>query len=106
MPTGAERGNMIGIKTVLCPMDFSPITGRVLGLAIQVSQLFKSKLVLHHSNENGLLTKEVLNESEDFKAYESLQEMIARAPSSIHVESRKDMLTEQFSSWPVHYLPT
>src|SRR4029453_12714754 len=88
MPTGAERGNMIGIKTVLCPMDFSPITGRVLGLAIQVSQLFNSKLVLHHSNETGLLTKEVLNESEDFDAYESLQEMIARAPSSIHVESR------------------
>jgi universal stress protein A len=79
---------MISIKTVLCPMDFSPITGRVLGLAIQVSQLFNSKLVLHHSNENGLLTQEVPNELEDFQADKALQEMIARAPSSIHVESR------------------
>lgn len=59
---------MISIKTVLCPVDFSPITGRVLGLAIQVSQLFNSKLVLHHSNENGLVTPKGLNEFEDFHA--------------------------------------
>jgi len=88
VPAGAERRNMISIKTVLCPVDFSPITGRVLGLAIQVSQLFNSKLVLHHSNENGLVTRKGLNEFEDFHADESLQEMMARAPSSIHVESR------------------
>jgi universal stress protein A len=86
MPLGAERGNMISIKTVLCPVDFSPITGRVLGLAIQVSQLFSSKLILHHSDENGLLTGN--DESMDFHADKSLKEMIARAPDSIHVESR------------------
>jgi nucleotide-binding universal stress UspA family protein len=79
---------MISIKTVLCPVDFSPITSKVLGLAIQVSQLFSSRLILHHSNENGLLTQEVPNEGGDFHVDKSLKEMIARAPDSIHVESR------------------
>ena len=84
----AERRHMIRIETVLCPIDFSPITERVLGLAIQVSELFNSRLILHYSNENRLSTPEPLNESGDLRAETSLQGLIARTPSAIHVKSR------------------
>src|SRR4029453_4396744 len=84
----AERRHMIKIETVLCPIDFSPITERVLGLAIQVSELFNSRLILHHSIENGLSPQRVLNESGNFRAEKSLREMMAGAPSLIPGESR------------------
>jgi len=37
------------IKTILCSVDFSSISARVLRLAIEASRLFNSRLVLHHN---------------------------------------------------------
>jgi universal stress protein A len=40
---------MISIRTVLCPVDFSPATARQIGLATDVCQAFEAKLILHHN---------------------------------------------------------
>jgi nucleotide-binding universal stress UspA family protein len=40
---------MLAIRTVVCPVDFSPATGRQLDLAIDVCRAFGARLVLHHN---------------------------------------------------------
>jgi nucleotide-binding universal stress UspA family protein len=40
---------MIAIRTVLCPLDFSPATARQLDLAGALCRAFKARLVLHHN---------------------------------------------------------
>jgi nucleotide-binding universal stress UspA family protein len=40
---------MIAIRTVLCPVDFSPATTRQLELAVDVCRAFGARLVLHHN---------------------------------------------------------
>jgi nucleotide-binding universal stress UspA family protein len=40
---------MIAIRTVLCPVDFSPATDRQLKLATDLCRAFDAKLVLHHN---------------------------------------------------------
>ncbi|HXT68326.1 MAG TPA: universal stress protein [Vicinamibacterales bacterium] len=40
---------MIAIRTVVCPVDFSPATGRQLRLAIDACRSFGGRLVLHHN---------------------------------------------------------
>jgi universal stress protein A len=40
---------MLQIKTVLCPIDFSDLTRRELGLAVEVCEAFGARLVLHHN---------------------------------------------------------
>jgi universal stress protein A len=37
------------IKTVLCPVDFSSLTGREIELAIEVCRAFGARLVIHHN---------------------------------------------------------
>src|SRR6266516_3835565 len=37
------------IKTILCSIDFSSISARVLRLAVEAARLFRSRLVLHHN---------------------------------------------------------
>jgi len=39
---------MLQIATVLCPLDFSPLSERALNLATRVAQLFGSRLILQH----------------------------------------------------------
>lgn len=40
---------MIALKTVLCPVDFSPATTRQLDLAAELSRAFGARLVVHHN---------------------------------------------------------
>ncbi|MDX1631941.1 MAG: universal stress protein [Thermoanaerobaculia bacterium] len=40
---------MVQIRTVVSPVDFTPLTEEELGLAVEVCQRFGSRLVLHHN---------------------------------------------------------
>jgi nucleotide-binding universal stress UspA family protein len=40
---------MIAIRTVLCPVDFSPATGRQVDVAADLCRAFGARLVLHHN---------------------------------------------------------
>lgn len=40
---------MEAIRTVLCPIDFSPATERQLAFAVDLCRLFGARLVLHHN---------------------------------------------------------
>ncbi len=40
---------MISIRTILCPVDFTPATARQVELAFDLCQAFKARLVLHHN---------------------------------------------------------
>jgi nucleotide-binding universal stress UspA family protein len=42
---------MIAIRTVLCPVDFSPATERQLKLAADLCRAFNARLVLHHNRD-------------------------------------------------------
>lgn len=44
---------MLALKTVLCPVDFSPATPRQVDLAAELCRSFGARLVLHH-NKNSL----------------------------------------------------
>ncbi len=37
------------IRTILCPLDLSPISGRELGLAVELARAFGARLVLQHN---------------------------------------------------------
>lgn len=79
------------ITTVLCPIDFSPITQSVVGLAIQTCQLYGARLVLQYSVEGVPkrgTTRVHAEHAEYDAAAELLREMAARAPTSIHAETR------------------
>ena len=43
---------MIALKTVLCPVDFSPATQRQVDLAAELCRAFGAKLVLHHNKHS------------------------------------------------------
>jgi len=43
---------MISLKTVLCPVDFSPATQRQVDLAADLCRTFGARLVLHHNQHS------------------------------------------------------
>lgn len=43
---------MIALKTVLCPVDFSPATSRQVAIAADLCNAFGGKLVLHHNRHS------------------------------------------------------
>ncbi|HVL69856.1 MAG TPA: universal stress protein [Vicinamibacterales bacterium] len=43
---------MLPLRTVLCPVDFSPATGRQIDLAADVCRAFGARLVLHHNRHS------------------------------------------------------
>ena len=40
---------MLALKTVLCPVDFSPATSRQIDVAADLCQAFNAKLIVHHN---------------------------------------------------------
>ena len=40
---------MMPIRTVLCPVDFSPATSRQVDVAADLCRAFRARLVLHHN---------------------------------------------------------
>ena len=43
---------MIALRTVLCPVDFSPATSRQVELAADLCRAFGARLVLHHNRHS------------------------------------------------------
>ena len=43
---------MIALETVLCPVDFSPVTPRQVDLAVDLCRAFGARLVLHHNRHS------------------------------------------------------
>ena len=43
---------MIALRTVLCPVDFSPATARQVDLAADVARAFNARLILHHNRHS------------------------------------------------------
>ena len=43
---------MIALQTVLCPVDFSPVTPRQIDLAAELCRAFGARLVLHHNRHS------------------------------------------------------
>ena len=40
---------MLSIRTVLCPVDFSPVTARQVDVAADLARAFGARFVLHHN---------------------------------------------------------
>lgn len=87
---------MEAIRTILCPVDFSPATERQLAFAADLCRLFGAKLVLHHnlavappgagvgwmwSGEHGGAPSEAGDE-------ERLRRLMATLPEGIEVEAK------------------
>jgi len=84
------------IRIVLCPVDFSDLSRRELGLAVEVCQAFGARLVLHHNLDvappglsrvwewNELGRDGTISEAE---AEQRLREVLAELPASIMAEA-------------------
>src|SRR5689334_21709863 len=83
---------MLSIRTVLCPVDFSPSTPRQVDLAASLCQAFGAKLVLHHnvvelaigSGVGWMWATDHLDT--DHASEQRLQELIARVPEGTTVD--------------------
>jgi nucleotide-binding universal stress UspA family protein len=78
---------VVSIRTVLCPVDFSPASPRQVKLAADVCRAFDARLVLHHN----------LAELAAGAAVGWMWAADHHAPSESHVELRLRELLDQFS---------
>jgi universal stress protein A len=87
------------MRTVLCPVDFSPLSDRALTLAVRVCQLTGARLILHHNLDVrppsylsvSWMWSEEHEEGEEDHAEESraqIQELFSRIPKSIQPEAK------------------
>jgi len=90
---------MLEIKTVLCPLDFSPISERELRLATEICKRFAARLVVQHDLENlpptylathWMYSEVHLQQEEDIekRAERVLQAVISKLPPSVKAEGR------------------
>lgn len=87
---------MPAIRTVLCPVDFSPATERQLGLALDLCRAFRAKLVLHHNLEsaahvpgvNWMWAAKHHGSPSDAVEEEQLQKLLNGLPAGIEAEAR------------------
>lgn len=88
---------MLAIRTVLCPVDFSPLGEREIELATEVCRRFGARLVLHHNLEAvsiglsmGWMWNQVhAGEKPTAAMVEArLQELMAGLPAGIAAEAR------------------
>ena len=89
---------MIALKTVLCPIDFSPATSRQIDLAAELCQAFKAKLIVHHNRHvlgSGPSVGWMWNVDHQGDTQASLeqkvQDCVARVPKGVAAEG---LLTE------------
>lgn len=89
---------MITLKTVLCPVDFSPATPRQVDLAADVCRAFGAKLILHHNKHSlgtgasvGWMWNADHHGDSPATREAKLQECLARVPGAIAAEG---LLTE------------
>jgi nucleotide-binding universal stress UspA family protein len=88
----------MGIKTVLCPTDFSALSERELQLAIRLCQRFGAKLVVQHNLHNlppywlstsgtRLETQPPYERDEEQQAELRLEQLLAKIPASVRSEA-------------------
>ena len=86
---------MIAIRTVLCPVDFSPATTRQVDVAADLCRAFGARLVLHH-NVNSMGTVAAVGwmwradhpHSSPDRVGEQLHEQLARVSAGLESEAR------------------
>ncbi|MDX1383441.1 MAG: universal stress protein [Thermoanaerobaculia bacterium] len=90
---------MIDIRTVLCPVDFTPLSERALELAVEVSKKVGARLVLEHNLESrppsylgvSWMWSEDHEGDQEKKAAAAtgkIQELLGSVPKSIEREAR------------------
>jgi universal stress protein A len=90
---------MLDIRTILCPVDFSPLSDRTLRVATTLCQRFDARLILHHNLDSrppGFLSVNWMW-SEDHEAEEAqkaaeapdrIQKLLGTLPTGIEAEAR------------------
>lgn len=85
---------MIAIRSVHCPVDFSPATHRQLDLAVEVCRAFGARLVVHHNVTDVAVGAAVgWMWHADHAAFSAptvdsqLRELVARVPAEVNVET-------------------
>lgn len=90
---------MIDVRTVLCPLDLTPISDRALELAVEVSKKVRARLVLEHNLDarppgylgvSWMWSEEHESGEEDKAraAQRRVQEMLATIPDEVPHEAR------------------
>ncbi|HSM13772.1 MAG TPA: universal stress protein [Thermoanaerobaculia bacterium] len=87
---------MVAIRTVLCPVDFTPATERQLALAADLCRAFGARLVLHHNVEAAppgagvgwMYAKEHARRPSAADAERSMQELLDGLPGDIETEAK------------------
>lgn len=84
---------MIALQTVLCPVDFSPVTPRQVDLAAELCRAFGSRLVVHHNKHSlGTGASVAWMWNADHQAYSQpvieakLRDCISRVPDGVRAE--------------------
>lgn len=84
---------MLSIRTVLCPVDFSPATTRQVDLAADLCRAFGAKLVLHH-NLTQLSTGAAVgwmwaadHAVSDKTAEQRMRDLVARVPDGVEADA-------------------
>jgi len=84
---------MIALKTVLCPVDFSPATPRQVDLAAELSRTFGARLVLHHNRHSmgtvasvGWMWNAAHHGDSQAVVEAKLRDCLARVPEGVRAE--------------------
>jgi nucleotide-binding universal stress UspA family protein len=83
---------MVALKTVLCPVDFSPATPRQVDVAAELSRAFGARLVVHHNLQSFGMGASVgwmwhADHGNPQAAAEArLRECLSRVPEGVFVE--------------------
>jgi nucleotide-binding universal stress UspA family protein len=97
----------VGIRTVLCPIDFSSLSEYEVKLAVEVCETFGARLVLHHNlaatgpgfakaweweethhPAAGETTGEIVDDTEETAARRRMAKVLERVPGSVSTEAR------------------
>ena len=96
---------MIALKTVLCPIDFSPATSRQIDLAADLCHAFDAKLVVHHNRHSlgsganvGWMWNADHRADKQAALEQKVQDCLACVTKGVPTES---LLTEGPRSWSV-----
>ena len=88
---------MLQIRTVLCPVDFSVLNDREIGLAVEICRSFGARLILHHNvgNAPSLISASWMWHQEHKNGYTpeelasaQLGELLAALPREVRPEAR------------------
>ena len=85
---------MIALKTVLCPVDFSPATPRQVDLAADLCRAFGARLMLHHNRQSmgigpsvGWMWNADHQGNPQAAVEDKLRECVSRVPEGVSVDS-------------------